>query len=191
MRRLLWFWGLLALLALAAWGARKWRRLLNLAGLWIPITLLPYSFLTYVPRVPSRHTYLASAGLALIVAAGFLAFRERVEKSHRWAVALAAILIVVHNCGYLWTRKHAQYLERAAPTERLVEFARQREGPVYVHCFPYAFVTAEYAVRLRLNEQVLPMPAEVEDPSAVFCWKGDYRPAASRRSPAPTAPRGD
>lgn len=189
--RLFWFWGILALLALAAWGTRKWRPLLILAGLWIPITLLPYSFLTYMPRVPSRHTYLASAGLALIVAAGFVVFRERMGKSHRWAVALVAILVVVHNCGYLWTKKQAQYLERAAPTEALVEFVRQREGPVYVHCFPYDFSAAHYAVELRLNEEVLPMPPEVEDPSAVFCWKGDYRPLASRRSPAPTVQRGD
>ena len=31
---------------------------------------MPYSFLTYMPRLPSRHTYLASVGLAFIVAAG-------------------------------------------------------------------------------------------------------------------------
>jgi len=33
---------------------------------WIAIGLLPYSFLTYSMQIPSRHTYLASAGLALL-----------------------------------------------------------------------------------------------------------------------------
>ena len=32
--------------------------------------------------MPSRHTYLASAGLALVVAAGFLALRDRLGVDH-------------------------------------------------------------------------------------------------------------
>jgi hypothetical protein len=46
-------------------------------------------------------------------------------------------LLIVHNCGYIWTRKHAQYVERAAPTEILLKVARQAQGPIYLHCFPY------------------------------------------------------
>ena len=74
--RMIWVWGW------SAWRpcrygepapdpARRHRGLLD------GVSLLPYSFLTYMPVVPSRHTYLAGVGLALIVAAGFIALREQ------------------------------------------------------------------------------------------------------------------
>jgi hypothetical protein len=43
-----------------AWQRPAAQRLLYGAATWIAITLLPYSFLTYMPQVPSRHVYLAS-----------------------------------------------------------------------------------------------------------------------------------
>ncbi len=146
--RLLWIWGAFALLALAIWRARQWRALLAGAMVWIGIALLPYCFLLYMPRVPSRHTYLASVGLALIVAAAFLTLCERWLASRRWVPALVAVLILTHNVGYLWVRKRAQYLERAAPTEKLIEMARHADGPIYIHCFPYPFEIAERAVEM-------------------------------------------
>ena len=178
--RLFWFWGLLSLLALAILRVWCWRPLVVLAFAWIGITFLPYSFLTYMPRVPSRHTYFASAGLALVVASGFLVFRDRFHRSQPWAPVAVAALMLVHNCGYLWTKKQAQYLERAAPTEALIEFVRKVDGPVYLHCFPYSIWVAQWAVEVRLNKEVYPiMPgrgmAEIENKSNVFCWghRGD------------------
>jgi len=134
--RLLWIWGLLSLLALAWWRARQWLTLLAVSAGWIVFTLLPYSFLTYMPRVPSRHTYFASVGLALIFAAGFLRFHERFG-ARRWVISLLGAVVVAHHCTYLWTRKQAQYLERAAPTEALLAIAKEHGGPIYLACFPY------------------------------------------------------
>jgi hypothetical protein len=114
---------------------------------WIFVTFLPYSFLTYMPRIPSRHTYLASAGLAWVVAAGFLAFRRRFRPGRALEIVIVAV-VVIHNCGYLWTRKRAQYLERAAPTEALVQLARQTGGRIHVRCFPYGEEIARLAVQL-------------------------------------------
>jgi hypothetical protein len=151
--RLLWIWGLVSLVALTVWRARRWAPLLGVAGAWIVITLLPYSFLTYMPHVPSRHTYFASAGLALVVAAGFLTFQDRF-RARTWAVCLLAALITLHHCGYLWSRKHRQFLDRAAPTERLIEFARHAEGPIYLRCFPYSLWVAREAVGVRLGKTV-------------------------------------
>ncbi len=173
--RLLWFWGLLSVLALQFWRARPWLPVLFAAGAWIAITFLPYSFLTYMPRVPSRHTYFASAGLAFVVGAGFLEFRRRFGGLRRWMPAALVVIIVAHNCLYLWIRKQQQYLERAAPTEALVEFASKTAGPVYVHCFPYDVSVAQYAVEIRLNKQCFPMApgrdlSQVKDKSSVFCW---------------------
>src|SRR5207249_3689663 len=129
----------------------RWIQLLALAGVWIVITFLPYSFLIYMRQVPSRHTYFASAGLAFVVAAGFLAFRTRFQASRPWAPAAVVALMLVHNCGYLWTKKRLQYLERAAPTEALIDFARKVDGPVYLHCFPYSIWVAQFAVELQLG----------------------------------------
>jgi hypothetical protein len=148
---LVWFWGLLSLGALVAW--RRWRdgRTTALALVWIVITFLPYSFLTYMPRVPSRHTYLASVGLAWIVAAAFLAVRRRFQTSAPRLVYAAMALVLLHNCGYIWITKHAQFIRRAEPTEALVEAARRATGPVVVRCYPYNAELAHLAVEMRLG----------------------------------------
>jgi hypothetical protein len=127
-----------------------------------------------MPRVPSRHTYFASVGLAIVVSAAFWGFRERFVRRSWMSWALATV-IIVHNIAYLWVRKQAQYLELAAPTERLVDFAAQVEGPVFVHCFPYGMETAQWAVELRLHKKAYPMISgrslsEIQDRSNVFCW---------------------
>jgi hypothetical protein len=177
--RLLWFWGFLSLLVLVIARARDSRRLLVLAFAWIGITLLPYSFLKYMPRVPSRHTYFASAGLSLVVAAGFLCLHERLGKDRRWAAYTVAAVLLLHNCGYLWTRKYAQYIERAAPTEALIRLARQTRGPIYMHCFPYDPSVATLAVEIetgRPGKSLLwdSRAAQGKHVSAVFCWD-DWR----------------
>ena len=166
MGRMLWIWGLAALVAVAAWRVRRWRQLLWLALGWGVITLLPYSFLTYMPRVPSRHTYFASAALGWIVAAGLITVMSRWRRSA--AVALMALLLV-HNIGWIWTRKQRQFMERAMPTEQLLTFVRQHEGEIYVHCFPYHDSLAVIAAEVALKREVhtgQPRPG-----AAVFCYQ--------------------
>lgn len=168
-------WGLLSLVALLFWRVRRPAPVVWIALAWVAITLLPYSFLLYMPRVPSRHTYFASAGLALVVAAGFLLFHERFQGSRPWAPLALSALILLHNCGYLWIRKQPQFLERAAPTEALLHFAGKVKGPVYVHYFPYGFEVAQHAVELAIGppSYVLPwqpgLHKSVAEPD-VFCW---------------------
>ncbi|MBM3739732.1 MAG: hypothetical protein FJW39_28530 [Acidobacteria bacterium] len=158
--RMLWVWGLVSLIALTAWRAwPQWRTLVAGAAVWAGVCLLPYSFLTYMPRIPSRHTYLASAGLAVLVAAGFLAFRARVGLVRPWAVPLLAAVIVTHHVGYVTTKKREQFLERARPTEELVRAAAKGPLPVYVKCFPYGIEVAWRALDVRLN---LPPSAVVQ-----------------------------
>ena len=67
MARLLWFWGWLALAAIALHREARLRRAAALAAAWMAIAFVPYIFLTYSTAIPSRQTYLASAGLALLV----------------------------------------------------------------------------------------------------------------------------
>ena len=100
------------------------------------MTFLPYVFLTYMPRVPSRHTYWASAGLALAVGVVFVQGLPRLADRRR-VMAAAGAVIIIHNCGYLWTKKLGQYQERARATEELIAYSSRAKGPVRVRCFPY------------------------------------------------------
>jgi hypothetical protein len=132
--RMLFFWGALAILVLGR------SRVPGLALGWMAAALLPYSFLTYMPRVPSRHTYFAAVGLALLVGSAFQALRQRWATRPSWLAPALAGVIVLHNWVYLWTRKHQQFLERAAPTEQLLahlQTHREHRGPVWVLNFPY------------------------------------------------------
>lgn len=113
-------------------------RLPGIALLWIPITLAPYSFVAYQPRVPSRHVYLASLGVAILLslACQFLFARRR--------LAIAVILAYMFfNTGYLWYFKHDQFVARGEVTEQLIRSARSivaehGQRPLQVSCFPLA-----------------------------------------------------
>jgi hypothetical protein len=173
----MWFWGLLGLVALMAWRRAQSSRIALFGVGWIAITFLPYSFLTYMPHVPSRHTYLASVGLAWVVASGLLLFYHQIRAPGRWPAYALAALMLVHNCGYVWVKKRAQYLERAVPTEALVEVARHADGPVYVRCFPYDRDIAELAVQLRLGK-----------PASSLVWAktgSQFTPGCLEKQPLP------
>src|ERR1019366_7168921 len=65
--RVLWGWGWIALAAILWFRTPSLRKPAFRALSWIGIALAPYSFLTYSRQIPSRQTYLASFGLALLV----------------------------------------------------------------------------------------------------------------------------
>jgi hypothetical protein len=172
--RLLWIWGLLSLIAMGLLKFRRSRPLILAAVVWIPIALLPYSFLTYMRFVPSRHTYLAGLGLSWIVGAAFWALYARLNRYQRpiGAVVLAGVLAV--NIGTLWTRKRRQFLERAAPTEALVELVRRTPGLIYMRCngTPVERTIFEAAVRVRTGKMPLVWDsAQAGAAAAEFCWK--------------------
>jgi hypothetical protein len=146
---LLWFWGLLAIAALLIW--RRQLKLMLFALLWIAVSFVPYMFVAYMHRIPSRQTYLASFGLALIVGAATVAMRDRLAGKRAWLAYLILSIVLIHIVGYLWFKKRPQFLERADPTEQLVKIAEQTEGPIYVACFPRDKIHAESAVELRLG----------------------------------------
>lgn len=152
--RMLWVWGLAALLLIGATQPRRISLLGFIAGWWI-IVLLPYSFLTYMQRVPSRHTYLASVALALLLAHALIgAWRKtlRAGAALRFAVATTVVVFLLHNVGYLWTRKHRQFRERAEVTESLLRAIRSTAGWVDVRCVPINPELARVAVSVREPE---------------------------------------
>jgi hypothetical protein len=165
--RLLWFWGLLSVIALAISGG--WKHLV-VPLVWIGTALVPYSFLTYSTEIPSRQTYLASAGLVLLFG---LAVTHAVPQRLAAGVMVA---LVLHNVGYLWIRKRAQFVERAEPTEQLIRLAKETAGPIWVQCFPTNQYIAQEAVHLAAGREpsdLIWSEAEARDrkPSATFCYK--------------------
>jgi hypothetical protein len=139
--RVLWFWGWLSLAVLAYY--RRFESMLAPLA-WIAAALVPYSFLTYSTQIPSRQTYLASVGLVLL----FGLAADRLLAVSPKLVAAAIALMIVLNVGYLWTKKRAQFLERAQPTEQLIRLARQTTGPIWVQCFPRNRYIAEQAAHV-------------------------------------------
>jgi hypothetical protein len=174
--RMYWIWGLGALILLAALRTREHFRIVGIAMAWTALALVPYSFLTYMDKVPSRHRYLASVGVALLIGAAFVALRQRATASGRpWLVPVTATLMLAHNCGYLWFYKQPQFLKRAEPTEALLDLVRERKQPVIVDCFPYPLHVAQWAVKL------------VEDKPVDFVTAGQPREACGERTILRTA----
>lgn len=172
--RLLWIWGWLAVVAMVASGDGRWRRAAVGAFAWMGIALVPYSFLTYSTEIPSRQVYLASAGLAVLVGLGVE--RTVARLPDRWMAGILLAAILLHNTVYLWTRKRAQFVQRAAPTERLVRFVRATPGAVWVRCFPLPGMVAEEAVRWRTgrppSDLVWSAAAARERSAKAFCDAG-------------------
>jgi len=169
--RMFWIWGFLAIAAIAFWQRRAWRSLVPPA-LWMGVALLPFSFLVYMPVVPSRHTYLASAGIGFVVAAGLLVARARF-RAHRWVLPVLLIAVIAHHTGYIWVKKRPQFLERAAATEDLLKVARGTAGPIYVTCFPYGREVAEKAIEITLFQPASRLVWDTPPPPGVtaYCAK--------------------
>ncbi len=170
--RMLWIWGLAALICLLVWRKREWARLGLLAGCWMVFALLPYSFLTYMTRVPSRHRYLAGVGLAWLVAAAWIALGESLRRRRFAVVTVVASAVVLHNCTYLWTKKRDQFLRRAEPVQALIDYSRHADGAIHIRCFPYGETVARHAVEIGVGK---PASLVVWDPEGregkdAFCF---------------------
>jgi len=176
--RVLWFWGLAAGAAIWWWNDGVLRRSALAALAWIGIALAPYSFLTYSTAIPSRQTYLASAGLALLVGLARAHWSPQ-GRAHPRLLAAVVALVLAHNIGYLWLKKRPQFLERAAPTDQLIALARRTSGPIWVRCFPRNHYIAEEAVHLGADyapSNLVWSEAEAarRHVAAVFCYSGDH-----------------
>src|SRR5262249_27509136 len=73
-----------------------------LSFIWMGIGFVPYMFIDYMHRIPSRQTYLASAGLAWLMGAAIVAMKERYAKNYKWAPPVILLMILSHNVAYLW-----------------------------------------------------------------------------------------
>ncbi|MGD0500770.1 MAG: hypothetical protein ABSC23_20330 [Bryobacteraceae bacterium] len=174
--RVLGLWGGLACVAILLFRSAELRKSAGFALAWIVIALAPYSFLTYSRQIPSRQTYLASFGLSLIAGLALAHLHAR-KPAGRKAAAAVALVALAANVGYLWTRKRAQFLARAEPTEQLIRLVRATDGPIWVRCFPRTPYIAEEAVDMAAGRPPSMLiwsqaDAERQKPAAVFCYQG-------------------
>jgi len=169
--RLMWFWGWLALACIMIRRDAKLRRAALWVLAWIAIALGPYAFLTYSTEIPSRQTYLASCGLALIVGLALASLPRRSA-----AIIVMAVMVAA-NVGYLWTKKQAQFRARSAPTEQLIVLAKRTEGPIWVRCWPLIHWTAEEAVHWGAGRDPSALvwtteeDAKTQNATAQFCFE--------------------
>jgi hypothetical protein len=167
--RLLFVWGLLALVVLLWAGKRTDRRLVIAAALWMVIGLLPFSFLTYMLRIPSRQTYIASAGLAWLLGAAAARLYERRRFT---ALAILCAVTVGVNLEILWVKKMAQFRERAEPTELLRRAGTESDGSVTVGCFPLPDFVPEAVLKSVGVSAVFDHTGVRQGPN---CFKVEYR----------------
>jgi hypothetical protein len=173
--------GVYGWLALGALVLFRIRKPAFLALAWIGTALVPYSFLTYSRQIPSRQTYLASFGLAMLVGLAMAQLVASKRGAGKWlraatVVEFVAAAVLLLNVEYLWSKKRAQFLARAEPTEELIGLARQTDGPIWVQCFPRAPYIAQEAVHMaagRSPSTLIWSQAEAErrKPDAVFCYQ--------------------
>jgi hypothetical protein len=146
----LWVWGWVGLILLIVLGIHK-HSLLIAALLWTFVSLVPYSFLTYMRTVPSRHHYLAAVGCSLIIAMAMVALWDRTGRSR--LVPWCFLLIGLHHAVYLWTVKYKQFEKRSEPIEEFIQFlGSEPRRPVVVQCSDYLFSEAQRAAHLRRGE---------------------------------------
>jgi hypothetical protein len=169
----LWVWGWVGVILILVLRVGK-RRLLIAALIWTLASLLPYSFLTYMRTVPSRHHYLAAVGCSLIIAMAVLALWERTGRSR--VVPWCFLLIALHHAAYLWTVKYQQFEKRSEPIEAFIQFlGRESRRPVVVQCSDYLFSEAQRAAHLRCGEpeQNLVFDVSTNHPDAAsYCLPG-------------------
>ena len=171
--RLMFVWGLLALIALAVFRARKFVPIAAYSLFWMLVGLVPYSFLLYMNRVPSRHTYLASAGLSFLVAAALVTVWDHL--GGRTVLVFGAVILMV-NVSILWKKKVDQYRTRALPTEMLMKALALANGPVHIRCYPYLPIVAN-AVAEELKGTVVMEPTEDLKKNGARCMNYWYKDA--------------
>lgn len=166
----LWVWGWVALTLLLLFRIKQ--RAVPVAALvWMFASLLPYSFLTYMRTVPSRHHYLAAVGCCLIVAMGLLTLCERIGRPR--VVLWCLLAIGSHHAIYLWTAKYTQFERRSEPIEAFLRYLNSEpRRPILIHCSDYLFLEVRRAAHLRRGEPeqnfVLDLSASASD-GPVYC----------------------
>lgn len=167
--RLLLPWGFLALGIIRK--RSDWRILV--IGFSIMIAgLLPVSFMTYSMQIPSRLTYTAGAGMALLAGVAMARLQEQGRQKLVIALAIAALAV---NLEILWVKKMSQFRERTEPTDLLIQAAAKSDGKVTVACFPLPDFVAADALKTAGVTATFPPSGMTLDAN---CFEAEYHDKA-------------
>ncbi len=167
--RLLFVWGLVAGAALVWAGRRSDSRLASAASVWMILGLVPFSFLTYMSQVPSRQTYIASAGLAWLLGVAVTRLQER---GWHTAMAIVCIAALTVNLEIIWVKKMSQFRERAEPSELVKQAAAESDGTVTIGCVPLPDFVVEEVLKSVGAKAVFEHPGVQQGPG---CFLVEYR----------------
>lgn len=163
-------WGALAVAALFWFRQRAAWRGAALGAVWYLAALMPYAFLTYMPRIPSRHHYLASGGMALLAGLAAVLALSRLRRPRAAAAAMAAAFLL-HNALYLWLYKKPQFHARAEVTEGLVRMVAEHPGErVLLRCPLLPLHEAQMAVHYRIGADSAGQVTEDETAGAALVY---------------------
>jgi hypothetical protein len=150
---------------------------------WMTVAILPFIFLTYQNHIPSRHSYMASMGLAW----GIAALLDRVDRA--WAARAFVAAFIAVNVSYLWFRKDAHFEQRAAPTEQLLAGMRRLPPqPTMVADFPLNPWMAKMAANMVPGWRPELLHLEELDKDCPGCPVLRWDPAAEKYDFSPSAP---
>ena len=172
---MLWIWGTAAVGTLFVWRRKDDARTIAYWLLWIVVSLFPNCFLTYMHRVPSRLTYLASVGLAMLAGA---AAQRLVNVNKRRLLAMMAAATILINVEIIWVKKMDQFRNRAEPSELLRQLAAKSAGPLEIQCTPLEQLVAAAAVT-SVGKQAI-FPKGVME-SKQHCFAISYTDLAGKR----------
>lgn len=176
LHRLMWPWMYILIIANRCIAGR-WISPFNFAqaAVVLAAAMLPYVFLTYTDKLPSRHVYMAS-----IIMMAFMAWIIIRTPNRRFRQAFV-LLFILFNISYLWIRKDAQYEERAAPTTALLEILETvPPAPIMIVDFAYPYPIIAKAVSQFSEGWTLDLiRVEGVDPPCESCthfrWNPDLR----------------
>jgi len=166
--KLLFVWGFAAIGILLWTKKRSDWRIGIAASIWMIAGLFPFCFLTYMMQVPSRLTYIATAGLAWLV--GAAAARLQGQHRNRALAAFCAVTLAV-NLEILWVKKMAQFRERAEPSELFRRAGEESDGTVRIKCDPLPDFTSAHVLE-SVGAKAVFEPGFKEDGT---CFAVEYR----------------
>jgi hypothetical protein len=166
--KLLFVWGFAAIGILLWTKNRADRRIGIAASIWMIAGLFPFCFLTYMMQVPSRLTYIASAGLAWLVGA---AAARLAEQNRNKVLAVFCVVALLVNLEILWVKKMAQFRERAEPSELLKHAGEESDGTVRISCDPLPDFTTTHVLE-SVGAKAVFEPGFKEDGT---CFAVEYR----------------
>jgi hypothetical protein len=111
-----------------------WKKPLLFFSIFVPLSVLPFSFLTYSNYIPSRNMYFPSIGISALIGILFVTLYNRSRSIFaRRACVFLLIGAIGLNMYYIWRKDTPEYAKRAAPTTQLILALRQMQTKAEVH----------------------------------------------------------